>query len=187
MPFTLWRYALRSAKRLGRGLHKRGDAAERLDMTVCIGSFGGGVGTWYAELDFDNQTAFLQERSGTRIHNHIAEVQLGECTEEDDDYEPELLPGDERNQRLMLLIMAKEMKETLERIKANAEKYAAIAEAHAREDGEKSAASDRLWKAAYYLTSTADDAAITLGRLEVPNIENPKHAHLNIGGAGNGT
>ena len=32
----LWRYALRSAKRLGRGLHKRGDAAEGLDMAIKV-------------------------------------------------------------------------------------------------------------------------------------------------------
>lgn len=74
----------------------------------CIGRFGGGYGTWYAEMHWDEGVVKLFERSkGGPIE--VATILLAGGIDEDE-------PASPQSQRLMWIVNAKQAFETLNAI-----------------------------------------------------------------------
>lgn len=87
---------------------------------MCIGEFGGGSGTWYAELDFDGSasadgepTATILQRAGKDGAILVATVPLGRIMENGETLDP----SDRVNQRLMQLVRARVAWETIGRLR----------------------------------------------------------------------
>lgn len=132
--------------------------------TQCIGRITGGDGEWFAELDFEEASAAIMERTKSGRVGPVAHVPFGAFFEEDEDYAAELHPTDEQNKRLMLVVFAPEMRAKLAGILDDCNKV--------NVSGDPAVVADRLID---LLDSIKTECEDTLGMLEPPPLDNPKN------------